>query len=1259
MEYFADSPRFVRKRFHAEQEHLTHIQHSDTCRCLKCIKFAKTDPKLGIQIPPDVLEEVNKNRVSLLPEQLYCLPASTGADSRTKSSPSKGSKSGSKKEATIAVPERKFRDLQWLLMKMKGSVIVGVNTLYKDERGRQSYDIQLSTVVDPSGASRAGAADDASGATRKNELVNKMNGMVHRVLFPDTIFFDRGKPTQYFLTMNMDEDVSSAGQSGTESTVKMKTGGAVKMTSSDEQDKKKEEARKKKELKKQLDNEVEKIEDGLLRQRTLTALVKLRSSSELITIVRDFLRRALVLRRKQGAFEKLVAGMVKESKMTDEELQQAITANLNPRQMLNPYRCFLVPGREGDHYAGEMDTVYVSTFSTCFSYVAGSAAPGPHAVSTAVNPYEESLEILRIQYKDGTVRLWSDREVRMFCVLRKPNRQEFLDIQSVQILPFAGMHQTAQSLQFVTYNYNDKLTALKTKMRARSPKKNKVVYDPVPARPLSPKRVVHNPFEKERKGGQEEGEEEPPAEKPKKSPKKKSKDAAKPEGAAATAGGDAKAAGGDAKGDDSKAAGGATATTTGGNKGDDKGAPASGSAAQFGSPSLVTASGFYADPMASPHLSPDLTQMREYFPEAHLVMAEQYDDGRIMFQEEEAKRIRELQRSLSPERYRAKKKRDRKAAAEAGAGEAGGSAANSKEKAGGAKSVSPAKKTEQAGGSKSSTAGAGKEDRASSKTQQPPNPQPHAAGAPASAAAPAQQPTSPTKPRSPQPPPPPPPPPPDAFIKKKHEPLEHLGEIPETHFFMGNDEREDLMEETIDKLNGWLTEKSNLRIYAGIFEFAFAKIDVPSKEAAKLTTKKSAPQAVLAEKKSQRVQKTPAEVVNELMETRLRCYLINATKLVVGKADRVVKKEDRFGSPSSRATSPSPYSSEVDEDMYAMDSPGDDSGSPGEMSPDSRAGQDGEEDQDRPQMGSRKKKLKWKTEAGPEMLTNMVDLWEPIRLECSTDPLAEFKRQQAANSVNSVAMMVRATVDAAREGTPFDHVDFLQEMPAPCTQLDGKNDAPGKMGAHRAEAVRTEKARAGPIGALLSKSLLPRSRTEPNLLTLKQGGTSTASRRNSRTEQDGVIPIGPMGMGARGRDGLATSGSMSSGGNFKLSSGGVGGLMTPMSRGTRPTPGHGAVQQHLGGLGNTPGSGFMGMVATPGSSRQHLVHTGQRAVMEKVDVSKSFLGDNILDIDTTRWAVQNTPIAPLSPRKDVMRTTTDSLSDLLLKTPGGKSGAQL
>ncbi|CAD7969253.1 unnamed protein product [Amoebophrya sp. A120] len=239
MEYFADSPRFVRRRFHAEQEHLTHIQHSDTCRCLKCAKFARTAPKLGIQIPDSVLEEVNKNRVSLI-DPLVCAPATTSigaagsqasgaaGEPRGRGSPAKSSKTVVKKEVA---PARKYRDLQWLMMKMKGSVIVGVNTLYKDERGRQSYDIQLSTVVDPSGASRAGASDDATGASRKNELVEKMNQMVHRVLFPDTIFFDRGKPTQYFLTCNMDEDVSSAGQSGTESTVKMKSSGVSTTTS--------------------------------------------------------------------------------------------------------------------------------------------------------------------------------------------------------------------------------------------------------------------------------------------------------------------------------------------------------------------------------------------------------------------------------------------------------------------------------------------------------------------------------------------------------------------------------------------------------------------------------------------------------------------------------------------------------------------------------------------------------------------------------------------------------------------------------------------------------------------------------------------------------------------------------------------------------------------------------------------------------------------------------------------------------------------
>ncbi|CAD7969252.1 unnamed protein product [Amoebophrya sp. A120] len=1020
--------------------------------------------------------------------------------------------------------------------------------------------------------------------------------------------------------------------------------------------------------------------------------------------------------------------MVKEALMSDEELHQAMIQNLNPRLVLNPYRYFLVPGKEGEHYCGEMEgiTVYLPPnapegpnglamvhaqkqfikhaytnkrgivprqMNLELKAPPGAQQPGPHAVSTAVNPYDESMEMLRIQYKDGTVRLWSDREVRMFCVLRKPNRQEFLDIQAVQILPFAGMHQTPQSLQFVTYNYNEKLIALKTKMRARSPKKDKVVYDPVPARPLSPKRPVPLPFDKAKQ--QDEEEEPPAAAAAKKEKKQKSKDKAagdkSPEKGAAGAGEQNKDKAADKdKHDENK---------HGSSKEHASPSKDKHGGAGHHSPLLQTPPPY--DPLTSPHLSPDLELMKGFFPEAHVVVAEQYDDGKIYFHEEEATRIRALQRSLSPERYGKKGKRKAKPVLESSPESPG-----SKEKS--VKIMG----SEQHGGSKSSTAGAGNQNHAgSSKERASTQSPPPAIKTPGGAAAKhADAPSTPTKSQHQQPHGSPkaaeaapaaapaaagaPPPEMHTGPKKKHEPLEHLGEIPETHFYMKNNEREELMEETIDKLNGWLTEKYGLRIFSGVFEFAFAKIDVPSKEFQRVSAKKNSVQAIMAEKKQQRIKKTPKQVVEELQETRLRCYLMNAAKLLVGKAERKKKKEDR---PSSRGSSPSPYASEADEDMYAYDSPGDDS--QGQTSPgaDSSPGGPSEAATDaQSPAAQRKKRPKWRTEAGPEMLTNMIDLWEPIRLECSTDPLAEFKNQLSQSTgksksgdtdKNSVEMMVRATVDAAREGTPFDHVPFLKEIPAQCHDKLVES----KIDLFQKEHTVTEKTRVGPIGAMLRKPLLPgvvggnlpRTNSEPVMSghALSHRGRSTgtpvkmnqyggsggpsmshgaphgmmmngnnnfsSTTPNTANNFLGHAPIVPMGstggimMGSHPTSGrqLLSAGTNSS----KFSAGVPQMSSTPGSRvHTRPTSiAQNVVQQQMMQTTNTS--------STPSRSRKELPKNS----MEKVDVSRIFLGGENLHLIQTKNSDAGRAVPPdeftiLSPRrKDIGRTTTDSLSDLL------------
>ncbi|CAD7961532.1 unnamed protein product [Amoebophrya sp. A25] len=1257
MEYYADSPRFVRKRFHAEQEVLTHIQHSDTCLCLKCTNFAKTIPKLGIQIPKDVLDETARNRVIGYIENSICPPAD---------GPEVTTRGRSARKDSVTSESRKYRDMQWLMTKMRGSVIVGVNTLYKDERGRQSFDIQISTVVDPSGHSRA-ASGDENAAARKAELAEKMNNMVHRVLIPDMIFFDRGKPTQYFLTCNMDEDVSSAGQSGFESTTKKNSKGKTiaAPVSTEENEKKAKDRKAKRELKKTLDAEVAKVADSnaLLTQRTLTALVKLRSSSELITIVRDFLRKSIVLRRKAIAYEKFVAACVREAGMSEEELATAIAQYANPRLEVNPYKYFLVPGKEGEMTQMQGVTVYlppgsvdgpnglamvkaqkpfIRTYTSKRGIVPRQAslqwkppeggssdtkAPGPHALSNAVNPYADSMEMIRIQYKDGSVRLWSDREVRMFCVLRKPNRQEFMDIQSMQILPFAGMHNTNDSLQFVTYNYNEKLVALKAKMRARSPQREKVIYDPVPARPISPKRAVSIPFENKASKNQEEEEPEPVPEVKKKPSKKKPPSADEGANEASKSSKEApKGASQDAGGNSTK---GAAATVPE--------AP--------------------ANPLASANLSPDLAMMREYFPDAQVVLAEEYEGGKIYLPGEEVQRIRELQRSLSPERYKTKKKKPKAAVAAAPA-----AASPSKEKAStsGASPSPPSKSSASgSGGATSSTAvvaASTTEDHTSSpaaskeryiqggkeqiggskpsKTIAPPKVPALNLGSGDNA-----------------------PPGPEFFERKRGEVIEALGRGPELHYMMTNTDREQIMDETIDKLNAWLEEHFNLRIFAGIFEFAFAKIDVPTVYGLEQQKKRPSQQQTIdpnGPSKKERVKRSPLSVVSELQETRVRGYLMNASKLVVGKSNAKMK-QTMGASPATRASSPSPYASDhgAPEDEYVVyDSP-DDMSPDHQKSPDSSPGpSETAEDLAERALG-KKKRIKWKTQAGPEMLTNMVDMWEPIRLECSTDPLAEFKRSQHGAEANSLDVMVRATVDAAREGTPFEHVAFIAEDPAPCERLE---TAGNKLGQRVTEANKVLKTRVGPIGALLSKPLT-RSMSDAGVSEVQ---TSRRSRIEKHHASNSSLASGPSPLLPPSSVSLLSRQGTAPGLASKTLMSGPPSLVGSSSRGG-PSSGQG-MMGHSSGQGMSalmhPGSARSANLAPsssgmlPQSKGTRLQSAGQRALLPsygtpaspaKIDVSRNFLGEALAEATTPAPATAGSVRRLASPA----RTTCDSLADLI------------
>ena len=63
MDFFADSPRHVKRRFWAGEEGIDGLVHAETCGCLKCQIFASQKPKLGITVPENAVADAGGKKV--------------------------------------------------------------------------------------------------------------------------------------------------------------------------------------------------------------------------------------------------------------------------------------------------------------------------------------------------------------------------------------------------------------------------------------------------------------------------------------------------------------------------------------------------------------------------------------------------------------------------------------------------------------------------------------------------------------------------------------------------------------------------------------------------------------------------------------------------------------------------------------------------------------------------------------------------------------------------------------------------------------------------------------------------------------------------------------------------------------------------------------------------------------------------------------------------------------------------------------------
>lgn len=111
--------------------------------------------------------------------------------------------------------------------------------------------------------------------------MDRLKAVAHNVLVPDTVFFFKGKPTRFFFTKILDEDPITG------------------LENNNAMSKWDDSPRKKNVLK-------DGDPDGLDIQRTVTALVQIKSSAELITVVRDFMYRVNTLKKKRLLVERLL-----------------------------------------------------------------------------------------------------------------------------------------------------------------------------------------------------------------------------------------------------------------------------------------------------------------------------------------------------------------------------------------------------------------------------------------------------------------------------------------------------------------------------------------------------------------------------------------------------------------------------------------------------------------------------------------------------------------------------------------------------------------------------------------------------------------------------------------------------------------------------------------------------------------------------------------------------------------------------------------
>jgi len=257
-----------------------------------------------------------------------------------------------------------------------------------------------------------------------------------------------------------------------------------------------------------------------------------------------------------------------------------------------------------------------------------------------------------------------------------------------------------------------------------------------------------------------------------------------------------------------------------------------------------------------------------------------------------------------------------------------------------------------------------------------------------------------------------------------------------------NTEKEQMMENTVERLNRWLDEKFELKIVQGVFEFGLVVIEVPENGHSHkgASGSEELPSSPISAQKSPKKEAT--------LKKKLRCVLLGASKLVVKRCTKLPGENDDTENDLALIEEVK----RADASKSVEFSPYDES----DFSPD-----DASTRENSPSLEDIMAQKE--TEASKGMLNKMHVLWE--KETQSKHELEQREQQQTIKQQRTLTMASmspederpspKEMVSALAEGREIDiDIEFICEPPSPCNLEEAKEQMPIRTILHEADQVR-------------------------------------------------------------------------------------------------------------------------------------------------------------------------------------------------------------